>query len=342
MPKDFRTCVFRVEAGNDHGIGHFRRCIVLGEILINFGIDVAFVMSPIPANLKKMAEARHIRIIEYQKATEQGSDEDAEMLAAHLRSQRWDWLVFDGYNFRKSYRNRVKQYIKRILVIQDLPGDYSDADLVLDQNVNIDINSYGVSDNGLLLAGPKYSLVSGDQNLRKKRFLPIKEKPTVLVTLGGSDVNNLTYRVIECLAALEADINVVLGPSSKWLRSDFNKYDGKITVHVSPDGLDELIAQADIGVMSMGITTWEMCFYGLPFIMLPCNPMQETIVRWFTERDLAVNGLLDGKFIDEHFVHCIDNYLKNPISFQNYSEKLMQIVDGKGPQRVAEEMRRRS
>lgn len=334
--------VFRVDAGADKGIGHFRRCLVLGESLKKTGSSVVFVMSSFPAELKKFVESKNIKVVEYKKKIKSGSDEDAEQLIDLMKYQKNSWIILDGYEFHKSYREKVKQHIADYsMIIQDCPGDYSDADIVLDQNVNINTTEYYLGSRGKLLSGPEYCLFNGQYELRNKRLLRTEQKANILVTLGGADIRHLTLAVVEALMGLDINISVVLGPACSLGTSDFKKFNNKVQVNDSPIGLDTLIANADIGVMSLGITTWEMCFYGLPFIMLESNPNQRRIVNWFVEKELATDGLYKGEFVPDYFIQCVEKYLNDSNMRRKCSKRLMEIVDGRGTERVIREMESR-
>jgi len=337
---DRSNLAFRVDAGTDCGIGHFMRCLVLAEALQRAGYLVSFFMSSAPNNLKDYAESKGIRVFIFEEKVVRGSEKDSDLFVGCLKSEAYDWIVYDGYDFKEDYRKRANSAVRHTLIIQDVPGDYSDADLVLNQNANVDIRDYRVGADGKLLNGTTYSLIAGRYDLREKRISTDKQKqmPNILITLGGADVGNLTLSVVESLMELNVDMNAVLGPACSWNQSDFDRFGDKLNVHVSPNGLDQLIAGADIGVMSMGITTWEMCFYGLPFIMLGCNLNQQSIIDWFVERELAINGLCKGEFVPDYFVQSIEKYLHNPARRMAYSENLMKLIDGSGPDRVVKEI----
>ena len=335
---DGSNLAFRVDAGTDCGIGHFRRCLVLAEALQRAGCLVSFFMSSVPNNLKDHAESKGIRVFVFEEKVVRGSEKDSDLFVGYLKSEAYDWVIYDGYEFKEDYRKRASSTVRYTLIIQDVPGDYSDADLVLNQNVNVDIRDYRLGANGKLLDGTIYSLTAGRCDLREKRISTDKQKPNILITLGGADVGNLTLSVVESLMELDVDMNAVLGPVCSWDQADFDRFEDRLNVHVSPNGLEQLIAGADIGVMSMGITTWEMCFYGLPFVMLGCNRNQQPIIDWFVKKKLAINGLYKGEFVPAYFIQSIEEYLHNPAMRRICSENLMQMVDGKGSGRVVKEI----
>ena len=331
---------FRVDAGTDCGIGHFRRCLALAEALQKVGHTVCFFVSSVPENLKDHAESKGIKVFVFEEKVVRGSKKDSDLFIGYLKSGVYDWVIYDGYEFKEDYRKRANFSVRHTLIIQDGPGDYSDADFVLNQNVNVDTRDYRLGVNGKLLTGTIYSLITGRHDLREKRLATYKQKQeaNILITLGGADVGNLTIPVVESLMQLDVNMDVVLGPACSWGKSDFNGFGDKLNVHVSPDGLDQLIAGADIGVMSLGVTTWEMCFYGLPFVMLGCNRNQQSIIDWFVEKKLAINGLYKGEFVPDFFIQSIEEYLHNPDMRKTCSKNLLQLVDGEGSERVVKEI----
>ena len=331
---------FRVDAGTNCGIGHFRRCLALAEALQRVGHSAYFFMSSVPENLKDHAESKGIKVFVFGENVVRGSKNDSDLFISYLKSEVYDLVIYDGYEFNEDYRKRANFSVRHTLIIQDVAGDYSDADLVLNQNVDIETRDYRLGTNGKLLTGTIYSLITGRYDLREKRLATYKQKQeaNILITLGGADVGNLTLPVVESLMELDVNMDVVLGPACSWSQSDFDGFEDKVNVHVSPNGLDQLIAGADIGVMSMGITTWEMCFYGLPFVMLGCNRNQQPIIDWFVEKKLAINGLFEEEFDPGFFIQSIEEYLHNPAMRRICSENLMQMVDGKGPGRVVKEI----
>jgi len=336
------SCVLRVDAGGNLGMGHFRRCLVLAKALRATGYSVVLLMASVPESLLGAAKANQIKVVEYGRQVVPGSREDAELFGEYVNPGEYDWLVFDGYHFKKPYRNELASFARHCLIIHDSPGDYRDADILLDQNVGVNSKEYLIGEKATFLYGPEHALVDGNSDLRDRRFSNRNRKPRILVTMGGADVKQLTWSVVGAIVDRDVHVDVVLGALSPWRLPDFERYSETLHLHVTPDGLDELIANADVGVMSLGITTWEMCFYGLPFVMLESNANQRRVIRWFENSGVALNGLFEGQFASEHFRRCVDRFIQNPAFRRSCSKKLLSIVDGDGPKRVIAEMMRKA
>lgn len=334
------SCLFRLDAGKKWGLGHFRRCLPLAMEMQTRGFSVTFVMVEIPGALREIGKSCRLNMVEFPSVVEPGSLEDLAVFKECRLGGRggFDWMVFDGYNYNRSYRESVGSLADRILIIQDVPGDYTDADLFLDQNVNTSLDEYRFNPECRTLIGPKYSLTVGVSELRSSRVDKHDPKKRVLITLGGADVKRFTFQVVKALEKLDVHFDIVLGSESGWHPNDFANLNGAMTIHEAPDGLDLLMASADIGIMSLGITTWEMCFYGLPFVMLASNPNQGRVIDWFRQQGLADDGLKKGEFSAEYLRRCVNSLLRDDVLRSRRSTELMKIVDGKGPERIVDAM----
>lgn len=337
-PPSHPSCLFRIDAGEKWGIGHFRRSLSLARVLGDSGYRITFVMAAVPDDLRAAALARGIRVIVYENEVVPGSAQDLSLFRQCSLDERYEWIVFDGYHFDRSYREAAGRSAHRIMVIHDMPGDYCDASVFLDQNVNTVVSDYRFSPECRVLMGPRFSLTVGNAGLRSSRSVEGKTFPRILISLGGADVKRLSLPVARALEGVNAQLDIVLGSASGWRPADFSSIGARAEIHESPDGIDRLVAGADLGIMSLGITTWEMCFYGLPFVMLASNPNQQRVIDWFQKKDLADSGLRGEAFEPDYFRRVVDKLLLGESLRRSRSRRLMQLVDGKGPCRVVQAM----
>lgn len=330
--------IFRVDADGKTGIGHFTRSLVLAEALVKSGVSIKFLMMAVSQWILNEARKKKVEVVQAEEASPQGSAMDMAWLASCVQGKQPDLLVIDGNGFSEDYIESCSGIARKLLVIQDIPGGCANADIVVNQNPYIEENNYDVSDGVKLLLGTDYCFVDGKNRLAANSNFD--KRARILLTLGGSDAKHLTLPVAKTLATLDVDIDVVIGPASPWTPEDFSTINGSLKIHLAPSGLDKLIATADVGVMAMGSTTWNICFQGLPFIMLPCSEAQEPLVRWFVEKRLALRGLKSGGFNPDYFLDCIKAYLYDNAKRRNLSQKLLKLVDGKGAQRIVGEIKR--
>ncbi len=185
--------------------------------------------------------------------------------------------MLDGYQFDVEYQRQLKAAGVKLLIVDDTghAGAYA-ADLVLDQNVHATEDFYARRESYTqLLLGPRYALLRREfkpWRSWKREISPVARK--VLVTVGGSDPDNVTLRVIRALRLLAEDnleATVVVGgsnPHGHELEREVQSGGNALRLVRDVPDMPQLMADADVAISAAGITTWEMCFLGLPAVLI--------------------------------------------------------------------------
>src|SRR5262249_50630857 len=140
-------------------------------------------------------------------AVEPGSLGDSQTLADLARQWGADRLVIDGYQFGGGYQRSLKEAGLWVLVVDDYGhADHYCADGVLNQNLHAREGLYGHREPGVrLLLGVRYALLRREFTRWRgwERSIPA-EAGKLLVTLGGSDPENVTDKAVRALGRPEA------------------------------------------------------------------------------------------------------------------------------------------
>ena len=221
-----------------------------------------------------------------------GSGEDLlqtlEWIAKTLRAERGNSrVVLDGYHFGADYQLGIKEAGLKLLVVDDYGhADFYHADWVLNQNISARESLYAQrSSEPQLLLGPKFAMLRKEFLAYKgwqRKIAPVARK--ILVTLGGSDPDNVTLKVIQALVDLDLHIKIVVGGSNPHLVEIGNFIQSKknsgsvMDMIVNTTNMPGLMAWADIAVAAGGSTAWELAFMGLPsvFVILAENQIEIT------------------------------------------------------------------
>ncbi|RMF86337.1 MAG: UDP-2,4-diacetamido-2,4,6-trideoxy-beta-L-altropyranose hydrolase, partial [Nitrospinota bacterium] len=196
MVSELPPLLIRADASTRMGSGHLMRCLALAQGWKERGGPV-FFLSSCPRALRQRIESTGLTFLPLQEI--HPDPHDLEQTLSHLeqiaaRSSLVPWVVIDGYHFDATYYQAIRAKGYQVLVIDDtahLPR--YDAHIVLNQNLFADLRAYRCAPETLLLLGPRYVLLRPEflawQN-RKRSFPQIARR--VLVTLGGSDPDNVT------------------------------------------------------------------------------------------------------------------------------------------------------
>jgi len=302
----------RTDASSEMGSGHVMRSLTLANALCELGHKVVFICKEHDSNLinKIMDSGYEVKGIFTTSGNDVDSslahaewlggtqEDDAEKTIAAMNSVEVDWMIVDHYAIDECWHKKIRSYVKRILVIDDLGDRKHDCDILLDQNLGATKEKYQelVPKECELLLGPEYALLRPEfvqwreRSLERRKY--VKEPKNILVSLGGVDPQNITTNVIKELsnisALTDAKVNVVLGsqtPHIKAVEMAAKKSRLEVDVYIDTSHMAELMSQADLAIGASGSSSWERCSLGLPTINYVIADNQKPIAK-----ELAKSG----------------------------------------------------
>jgi UDP-2,4-diacetamido-2,4,6-trideoxy-beta-L-altropyranose hydrolase len=272
---------FRVDSSNQIGLGHLMRCLTLADELNKKNHDVAFICRELTGNLISLIKypvlilpkdnnfQSHDLYLTWLGATQ---EQDAKQ-TIEVISKKTEILIVDSYALDETWHKELRQHTQKIIVIDDLADRQFNCDVLLNQNLGSQLEDYEnkAPSSCVLLLGCDYTLLRPEfKKLRKKALEKrriVKEIENILVSMGGSDVNNITYDVLK---QLDSKFNVVvvlgvLSPHNEMIK-DY-AIDKNIEVIVNANNMAELMLNADLAIGASGSTNWERLCLGLPSLI---------------------------------------------------------------------------
>jgi len=332
--------IIRVDASTQMGTGHLMRCLSLAQAWKDAGGRVVFITACQNEGLFQRLQEEELDIHLLARSYPDASDWDytKNLLATYPNA----WVVLDGYHFDEAYQQRVKEAGYPMLVIDDMALlKHYYADIVLNQNLHAEQLQYSCEPYTCLLLGTRYVLLRREFLAWRgwKREIPEVAR-RVLVTLGGSDPENHTLRVIRAIQQVDVpalEATVVIGasnPSTDVLEAEVKQ--SRVPMHLIYDAQDmlELIAWADVAVSSAGTTIWELLFLGTPILALVWADNQQWVAEQLEQQQLGKNLGWVANIQDELLAETISLLMKDVRLRVKMSNNARQIVDGRGGRRV--------
>lgn len=343
---------FRTDASVEVGSGHVMRCLTLAEELSFQSNHAFFICRDLPGNMNSLLTQKGFTVYTLPSTPKElhNWEEDAILTREVLENERIiDWLVVDHYGLGHAWEEMLKPYVGQIMVIDDLANRNHACDLLLDQNLYDDMKKryHGLVPNTCLqLLGPKNSLLRKEfAQVRKVLRRREGKVRRILVSFGGSDPTNETFKVLKAIQMLELKnitTNVVVGAANQYSQEILtlcNQMENTI-FYSDVDHMAMLIADADLAVGAGGTTTWERCCLGLPALIISVAENQEAIAKIVHRQRI---GLYLGKsqdvsveYIAEQLLRCLKNFRM----IKRLSGNALKIVDGNGVLRVINKMHR--
>ena len=190
-----------------------------------------------------------------------------------------DWLIVDDYAIDWRWEQTLRNQVNKIMVIDGLADRKHDCEIWLDpvpKATNSNSQHLAPASCRFLLGTdfvplrPEFIQWRSCALEHRKNMTRIKR---VLITLGGSDPDNITGVVLQQLAQVTLpdnhEIDVILGsnfPYVEEIKKQIECMPVKTNLVVYVDNMAEYMTRADLAIGAGGVTVWERCCLGLPSI----------------------------------------------------------------------------
>ncbi len=186
---------------------------------------------------------------------------------------------------------------------------------------------------GTVLAGydfvPISAAVRGRRAAALDSAVPVVGR-RVVACFGGADPRDVTGRLVGSLTAIDAEVEVIVGPSYR------GSTDGwPVTPVRDPDDLVERLAGADVVVLGAGTMKFDAACLGRPVILLAVADDQLPVGPAFAATG-AARFLGDGRTIQPAAVAAeVGKLLADPAARAALGSRAAEVVDGLGADRIA-------
>jgi UDP-2,4-diacetamido-2,4,6-trideoxy-beta-L-altropyranose hydrolase len=343
---DKALLIIRADASSEIGAGHIMRCLAVAQAWQDIGGHVSFVSAKLPAPLKERIAAEGFECLPVQAVA--GTLEDADECMTMAKDQKALALILDGYHFNERYHEFVSQFACVTLAIEDycrLPH-YS-TDFVLNQNLGAAFEAYpSVHDRTQLLLGTQYALLRREfmQSSSSPYSTSNKNRPfRCLITLGGSDFDNITGRVIQglqLLNLLDLEVHVIVGglnPHGEAL-AHLVSGDKRFSLLQNVCNMAAEYAWADFAVAAGGSSNWEMCYFGLPRVVVVIADNQRAIAEQLQRAEIGINIGVGPEITPERIAAAINLLRLDPGRFSVAQHQALRLVDGLGAKRCVDRL----
>jgi len=248
--------VFRCDANDTIGYGHFFRCLSLASAALSQGREVLIATELLTPTMRHYAEVHKTQVWE------------GVLNAETLRGWQTQWLVVDGYHIEPSV---VEDFATefQVLVIDDLAASPISADILLNPNFASDRLPYCTGAGTHRLLGPAYAPLRPEFLSRAPTGL---KNNRLFVCLGGGDNTAMLSQVIE---AIPEDLAVVVVPG----RSQLADIRPGVEIEHEPTNMADLMITCDTAIVGAGSTVWECLALGLRTGAIKLAQNQDIIAR---------------------------------------------------------------
>lgn len=279
-----------------------------------------------------------------------GSEMDALQTADLAHLVQAIFVVVDGYHFGAGYQMALKNAKLHLLFIDDYGhAEFYWADLILNQNVYAQEDLYRNRNcQTVLLLGSSYVLLRLEfWSWRGWQRINSKIASKILITLGGSDPDNVTLMIIKSLNDLASrgiELLIVAGggyahDTELQVALDCSKVPMRLVRNAS--NMPDLMAWADLAIISGGTTSYETAFMGLPSMIVIIAKNQILVAEKLAEIGAAVNLGWHHDLTCERIKKIVEDLAGDRASRDFMSRMSRNLIDGRGSSRIIKAMLKR-
>lgn len=261
----------RTDGHEQIGLGHLMRCLALAQEFSVRQVDVVFfVRQPSVSHCR----ARHDwegKIVVIPDSVSQS--EESAWLREHKLYNQCSLLVLDGYQFDSSYRQQLNA-LKPPLVLFDDNNNSGvlHCDAVINGASGAQTLGYEkTSPDALHLCGEDYRVLR--QEFLTSPDVPVGQRNSITVIMGGADSDGHTITVLNTLAKLGPDIPVRLITGNAFAHKDalktvLQQVENPVQHLENCQSVADIFAHSRVAISAAGSTQFELHSCATPSVFV--------------------------------------------------------------------------
>ncbi|MEC9488403.1 MAG: UDP-2,4-diacetamido-2,4,6-trideoxy-beta-L-altropyranose hydrolase [Halanaerobium sp.] len=345
---EVKKIAIRVDGGTEIGMGHLMRCLALASRLKEEA-QVTFLTR---------REDSAIRMITrygfplHLLPTDLSYTAEIPLVRHFLTKGNYQIIITDSYNLAQDYLLQIREVVNKLVSIHDYVPFAFPSDILINGNIYAPELAYeSLTGQTKFLLGTDYTLLREEfQKLPRRNISERVQK--VLVTMGGSDLLNLTPKIIRILTELKKPgielkycdlarlhIDVVIGPAfdnREDVIKEVERAPYEVSLHFNYNMMSSLFLECDLAVSAAGSTLYELAVTGTPGLSLLQAENQELAAKKMEEAgcniSLGYGDQVVPEEVQEGLVRLIEDW---PLRIK-MSKSGQALVDGRGVERCVQ------
>lgn len=334
--------LIRADASKQVGMGHLARaCLIADMLKKRFKISAKLIIKKDHSAESFIRKYKIERIYLPNSLTKR---KEIELLRKIIKKEKPKIFFIDllDYDSDFLYTSSIRDLGCLLVVITDNSDKrLINADLIINGNP-CQLEKYYFRVTGKYLLGPKYFIMDTlYEKIKPKNRSGCVRK--ILLNFGGSDQNNLMFRVLDVFkdSALNLSFLIVISEASGYetmLMKYLKNFSFKHSLLVDTKSLAPLWKKCDLALTAGGNTLFERIASGIPGATLCQLKRQMEIADCFEILGVNFNLGFGPNITDELLSRRIINFINNRKEHQLQRQRCRKILDGKGLRRFTDEI----
>lgn len=263
-----------VEISKDIGMGHFYRSLnFIKNIKYNF--NYLYYIENIDIDQIIYSKIKDTNII-LKKLN------SIDKLLDEVNTLSFNIFLIDSFKNNYNIEILIKEKVKNLIIWDHYPYTNHNCHLILDHTIiNLeDKHKENINKDCKILNGLN-NIIFNETIYNYNKIKPRENLKVITILMGGTDVNNLTLRILNQLELLNS-FNYKLNVITTKIYTDYDKINSycknkniKIYNNINNDMVIDVFSNTDLLINSAGMTNFEALFFGIPVISFFVNNTQE-------------------------------------------------------------------
>ncbi len=324
----------RADGNSKIGMGHVMRCIAISNEIKELGGEVTFILADeeVEAQLTDQGFQTIVLHTDY-------SDMETELDRLYEVLPQGSIILVDSYFVTENYLGKLKEKAT-VFYLDDVNAFDYPVDCIINGNIYGSEVPYGAPK---VLAGCKYAPLRREYRMMRDKCNP----EYLLFTTGSSDPYSITKQLMEAVLhepeLCRMEIRIVCGKYNKDYETlkALEKQYANIKVLQNVSDMWNIMSGAMAAVTAAGSTMTELSCLGVPTICFSFVDNQKRVAATYAQKGF-VHFSGDYQEQGEEMILQLCKALKELVRDEKlrnqYSEKVLDLVDGLGSYRIAKEI----
>jgi UDP-2,4-diacetamido-2,4,6-trideoxy-beta-L-altropyranose hydrolase len=307
--------LFFIKAGSKAGFGHLRRSLAIASGLRSHRKNICFLVDGDNAPIKILKDKGFKAYLL--------STSPIELFAPKVS-------VIDQKGDISARINKLRSTGSKIFLIDNASKARFFSDIVIFpvSHFNDNLNWRGFK--GKKYLGAEYFPLN-PEFLKAKRLK--HERFTILVTMGGSDPNNITAKVAKALKMIKEDFKAIIVLGSAFGKQNIPS-DRRFTVIKNPNNMAKLMASSDLAITAFGTTLYELAYMGVPTLIISNYAKERSEIDTLERFGTSISIGYFKDITEATILKAVDRSMLDRTRATKLSRNGKVLVDGKGVQRI--------
>jgi len=339
--------IIRVDASSKIGVGHLMRCLSIADYLKAKNNNVIFLTKSKYLENYSSAKGFKVKMLRLDITVE----DELSMIKNLTAQMRVDVIILDINNYNtfsdfdtyNHYLESLKNLRLFIVSFEDFKIHPSVSDILIIPYVGAKKIKLQKEKKCKYMLGPRYYVLR-NEFLDIKQININKKIKNILITMGGSDPEGITLKVLEALNATEINFNlkIIIGDFSKIadieIKNTLSNYKGSYSINRTVDNIAQIMTESDIAIINSGLTKYETSAIGLPSIVISNNKYHSELMNDFATYGTVLH-LGPVNMLKKHKIsEAVTNLAKDYKMRKQMSDAGKALIDDKGIDRICTEI----